>query len=774
MSETVNFIQGSKKNYDSSTMQGGVYFSKDSKEILLNGESYGNAVPADEEDITAASGSLKLKDREVDAANFQSKGYVILRKNIVDGKNVLTQEMINEPNTIYEIRYDFDLNGATITIPNNCTLKFEGGVLSNGNIKGTDSNIISNTTKIFETNISLLGSWKNECFLVNWYNLNNDGITDDTQGLIKVLQAPFNTFILVGEYYITDTILTTITKNLTIQGPSVENMMNANGRHDTCIIFDQPNSEKGVFQILNSNNRVLSLKGIHFKILNEGSAIYCTNNKINRFIVKDIDILYTRLYSFKRNSDNTISIEGNTSCGFYITCCFESSFANITCFGPKYCFYIHSNSDNHNAWVDDIYFEHVRAQGGYCFYSDSNNLGAITLNGLEAESYGHSVLYVKGGSYNITGSHFEDSGTNNNSGKLELSDITLVSQTVENDKLQLTFSSDLSSYIVPGSIISIGDETYRKFMIAEKVSGKMIETNLTELNYPFIGKPLICHDLITIIATRGNINIDSIQSASHNIILGVIFNEAVIHYNPCNGSGNNCIPIIYEYSGSYSMTHSYTVPMKAHYYNTGVSVYNAIDTEQVKGFNKFLTSPISIQGNKMGFCYLQYILGNNEYIPVMLYYNAVYASDSQISEKYLSELDNSVKVQITLCSPIEQDIELAVHNDSSSGSYPKVEKYVNLHLLKGIHTYQFEHTFVDFPKSRVCIFPKKTTNVGIAEIVWNFISNNFKSGSSETRPSCVEEGFTYFDTTLNQKVLWNGLEWVNVDGTSLEKWTTIE
>lgn len=45
MSEIVNFIQGSKRNYDSSTMQGGVYFSKDSKEIFL---SYGNAVPTDE------------------------------------------------------------------------------------------------------------------------------------------------------------------------------------------------------------------------------------------------------------------------------------------------------------------------------------------------------------------------------------------------------------------------------------------------------------------------------------------------------------------------------------------------------------------------------------------------------------------------------------------------------------------------------------------------------------------------------------------------------
>lgn len=51
MSESVNFIQGRKEQYNPSEMQGGLFFSKDSKEILLNGESYGNATPADEEDI---------------------------------------------------------------------------------------------------------------------------------------------------------------------------------------------------------------------------------------------------------------------------------------------------------------------------------------------------------------------------------------------------------------------------------------------------------------------------------------------------------------------------------------------------------------------------------------------------------------------------------------------------------------------------------------------------------------------------------------------------
>lgn len=150
MSETVNFIQGSKRSYDSSTMQGGVYFSKDSKEILLNGESYGNAVPADEEDLTSVNGTLQLKDREVNADNFQSKGYVILRKNPIQQedssyKNILTQDMINDPNTIYEIRYDFDLNGAEITIPGNCILKFNGGSLINGTINGNHAKIEAET-----------------------------------------------------------------------------------------------------------------------------------------------------------------------------------------------------------------------------------------------------------------------------------------------------------------------------------------------------------------------------------------------------------------------------------------------------------------------------------------------------------------------------------------------------------------------------------------------------------------------------------------------------
>lgn len=105
-----------------------------------------NSIVPDEEDLTASTPNkngtsiISLKDRPYNTDNFISKGYKILRKNIqtINGsiKNILTQNMINQPNTIYEIRYDFDLNGETIKFPDNIILKFNGGCIFNGKIRG--------------------------------------------------------------------------------------------------------------------------------------------------------------------------------------------------------------------------------------------------------------------------------------------------------------------------------------------------------------------------------------------------------------------------------------------------------------------------------------------------------------------------------------------------------------------------------------------------------------------------------------------------------------
>ena len=60
----------------------------------------------DGEDLNTVHGVLKLANKEYNPGAYSGMGRVYLRKNIVAGRNVLTQSMISKPNTIYIIQYD--------------------------------------------------------------------------------------------------------------------------------------------------------------------------------------------------------------------------------------------------------------------------------------------------------------------------------------------------------------------------------------------------------------------------------------------------------------------------------------------------------------------------------------------------------------------------------------------------------------------------------------------------------------------------------------------
>ena len=94
---------------------------------------------ADEEDITSRQNKLKFKDKEYNPVQYSGLGRIYLRKNMIDGKNILIQDMIQTANTIYIIQYDYDLQGETINIPENCILDFQGGSFSNGTVVGNNN-----------------------------------------------------------------------------------------------------------------------------------------------------------------------------------------------------------------------------------------------------------------------------------------------------------------------------------------------------------------------------------------------------------------------------------------------------------------------------------------------------------------------------------------------------------------------------------------------------------------------------------------------------------
>lgn len=89
----------------------------------------------DYEDLTeGGNNTLKFADKEYSQESFSGLGRVYLRKNIVNGVNVLTQDMISKENTIYIIQYAYQLQGETLNIPSGCVLKFDGGSVEHGTL----------------------------------------------------------------------------------------------------------------------------------------------------------------------------------------------------------------------------------------------------------------------------------------------------------------------------------------------------------------------------------------------------------------------------------------------------------------------------------------------------------------------------------------------------------------------------------------------------------------------------------------------------------------
>jgi hypothetical protein len=105
---------------------------------------------ADNEDITIVNNTLKFANR---SATDDESGYRILR----DTASFASQ--VTNANTIYEVRYGFDLGGATVTMPANCTLKFNGGVLSNGTLVCQNTSFVSDGQKCVDTNLVLSGTF---------------------------------------------------------------------------------------------------------------------------------------------------------------------------------------------------------------------------------------------------------------------------------------------------------------------------------------------------------------------------------------------------------------------------------------------------------------------------------------------------------------------------------------------------------------------------------------------------------------------------------------
>lgn len=164
-----------------------------------------DSILPDEEDLTKsepdAKGNsyLSLKDRKYEPDKYSGLGRKILRRRVVEiedpiygtqEKNLLLQADFDEDNTIYEVRYDFDLNNKEIIIPNNCILYFKGGSFSNGLLKLNNTYIEG--INCFDTSITLEGECSNDIIYSNIYKidiLGDKDISDSIQSIFNICKS---------------------------------------------------------------------------------------------------------------------------------------------------------------------------------------------------------------------------------------------------------------------------------------------------------------------------------------------------------------------------------------------------------------------------------------------------------------------------------------------------------------------------------------------------------------------------------------------------------
>ena len=165
------------------------------------------------EDIENINNELWFKDRDSNTSG--QKGYKIVRLGFD-----WTSIPISYANSTWEIRYDFDLAGLSVTLPENVTLKFNGGVLKNATqLVGDNTNVKAENDATVLLNNSYSGTWKIYEIYPEWFGAIGDDTADDTNAIKDALNFASDfgaTLCLLSKVYKT-------TSQITIQKTGFKN-----------------------------------------------------------------------------------------------------------------------------------------------------------------------------------------------------------------------------------------------------------------------------------------------------------------------------------------------------------------------------------------------------------------------------------------------------------------------------------------------------------------------------------------------------------------------
>lgn len=652
---------------------------------------------ADEEDLTSENGLLKIKNR----SSLYGMGYVILRK----GKTFA--EQVIKANTIYEIRYDFDLNGAEITIPESCVLKFNGGSLSNGILANIGKCI--NTNNGFKANIKSFS--KTLSFIkTSWFSVNENSQPEHNLNILQTaLDEGLSIIIDTTKDKFEDGIGIMLNSPLKIKDGNIT--IKGNSEFGGGLIFKNSDGfvfvNKRYYKYLKFDNLNITSKGYCFNFCNEENGV------INE--VRPYNIYFSTFSNLKVKSlEKDCFYQGDVAgAGGDDTPIFSVLFDNIYLWTTRFGFNgIHGQTDFVVQNLKDIYVpnsffkntapsivrnvnstfgdKNSRASHFMVFDDKIINYGIlINCDNCSWEGYRGEIFYEqietnqelvkRGYNINLTNCAFGYYKSDFNNGKLNIYPITL------NRVVSIKFSNIKN----PTVEYDTGYSLCRFVSKCDKIQSDV---------------DFSCYYGLK--STGGPIGFIEYYS---------------IWANPTTNLGS--------YPNSY------------YEYKT---LAQNIDVSKSKVRGMIYTT-IDVTDNKTPIIktdYTVFTTSKNTSIDYIIY-NQLYGIGTQESKcketgrilYFYNKSDYSITFNDGYqTSVISQD----------------VRKFI-------LHPNEF---------AIVCFNNSKVNNQYSVIKRINYFDN---FGSTARRPSLTinEEGFEYYDSTLKKKILWNGTEWTNLDGTNL-------
>nr|DAR01886.1 MAG TPA: Pectate lyase [Crassvirales sp.] len=643
-------------------------------------------------------------------------GTSISRVNFI--KTVTDITNLESGNRLLRIVGNINLNGETLTIPEGCTLDFQGGSFSNGTIVGGNTKIITGLQKIFNSNIILTGTWNVEESYPEWFGAVGDGVTNDTVALTKCINY-FTVTSLSARTYITDQI-DNIPSFRTIRGCGKKSIIQANPSMEltNSYLLRTKDGGSGIifsdFVLLGGSNSTES----NYKI--GGIALRSTSNDANdqwdtRNIIQNVEI---------KNCYAASIYIGTYQRENKIVNCFISHTTNvgINCNGTDNMIIGCTVASSHQEGI--IINGNNRIDSCKCF-----GCGASTTE------TGKYALKLIGNKCNVSNVELQQ---NNYGGCIIQGNSNYVQVTCDNNGSGTTTTvigcSVVGSYntvIVTSCNFSFHDDNYERYFVSTN-------WNTVGNNIIINGTPLANNKM----ATLSPWSIDNIC----NNILWNGFNITQARETPFN---------------------KYLVPNKYTTNGTGTFIQNNC------GLAFRISSVTAINADVLSYSFSipnSIMIDNNGCFSV----KARFHKDSDVNSiiypviRVITTYTNSSGSSVTRTDQ-NTVINLLDNKDSLD-----VYALTSYHYLDD-KPVSINSIIIEFVVMSKAIASGLAINAYFDDIrigattAGDKIAFLNEKGTTSARPTLalVSAGFKYYDTTLNKYIMSNGTAWTNLDGTAL-------